>query len=249
MLHVPRGPLFTRPTDSSTPPLHHSSALTTSRTSRGKIAPSHGNHRRYALLSRHRFPLLPSVLTPQVTCNGQDYTDSGTTFLYQADASVHNVSLSAGLDPGGFGLFISGEGFVNSTSLFCRVGGSNTPATFLSSTVVLCFVPRAATGSIRGSSAEQATVAEIGGEGSGEGVVRGFGPRAGDDGSSPDAWLGPPDGGGKTFFVEVSNNGLDFTADRVSYTVEQACPGGSFCVGPDPASILPCPQVTRSAVA
>lgn len=187
--------------------------------------------------------------THQVTCNGQDYTDSGTTFLYQADASVHNVSLSAGLNPGGFGLFITGEGFVNSTSLCCRVGGSNTPATFLSSTVVLCFVPRTASVSIRGSSVEEATAAESGGgEGSGEGVVRGFGPRKGDDGSSPDVWLGPLDDDGKIFFVEVSNNGLDFTADRVSYTVEQACPGGSFCVGPGSASILPCPQVTRNTV-
>lgn len=159
---------------------------------------------------------------------------------------MHNVSLSAGLDPGGFGLFIAGVGFANSTSLSCRVGGSNTPATFLSSTVVLCFVPRASSVSIRGSSAAEATAAESGGEGSGEEAVRGFGPRRGDDGSSPDVWLGPLDGDGKTFFVEVSNNGLDFTADRVSYTVEQACPGGSFCVGPDSASILPCPQVTRN---
>lgn len=185
--------------------------------------------------------------TPQVTCNGQDYTDSGTTFLYQADASVHNVSLSAGLDPGGYGLFIKGEGFVNSTSLSCRVGGSNTPATFLSSTVVLCFVPRAASVSIRGFSAEKASAAESGAEGSVEGGVRGFGPQEG-DGSSPDVWLGPLDGDGKTLFVEVSNNGLDFTADRVSYTVEQACPGGSFCVGPNSASILPCPQVMRNIV-
>lgn len=177
----------------------------------------------------------------QVTCNGHDYTDSGTTFLYQADASVHNISLSAGLDPGGFGLFISGERFVNSTSLSCRIGGSNTPATFLSSTVVLCFVPRAASASIRGSSAEEAATAAA--EGGGGEAIRGFGPREGDDGSSPGVWLGPLDGDGKVFYVEVSNNGLDFTADRVSYTVEQACPGGSFCVGPEAASILPCPQV------
>lgn len=174
-----------------------------------------------------------------MTCNGQDYTDSGTTFLYQADASVHNISLSAGLDPGGFGIFVSGEGFVNSTSLSCRIGGSNTPATFLTSSVVLCFVPRAASVSIRGSSVEEVTAAErSGGE-----AIRGFGPRQGDDGSSPGVWLGPLDGDGKIFYVEVSNNGLDFTANRVSYTVEHACPGGSFCVGPDAASILPCPQV------
>lgn len=186
--------------------------------------------------------------TQQVTCNGQDYTDSGTTFLYQADASVSNVSLSAGLDPGDFGLFVAGEGFVNSTSLSCRIGGSNTPATFLSSDVVLCFVPRGASASsIRGYSAEEAAaaIAETEREGSGVEDNRGFGPREGGDGSSPAAWLGPLDGEGKALYVEVSNNGLDFTADRVTYTVEQACPGGSFCVGPGAAAILPCPQVAR----
>ncbi|CAN0014344.1 unnamed protein product, partial [Hapterophycus canaliculatus] len=164
----------------------------------------------------HYHPLFSQrAVGVEVTCNGQDYTNSGTAFLYQADASVYNVSLAVGLDPGGFGLFITGEGFVNSTSLTCRIGGSNTPATFLSSGVVVCF---------------------------GEGTPRGFGPRKGDDGSSPSAWLGPLDGYGNEFYVEVSNNGMDFTADRVTYTVEQACPGGSFCTGPDAASILPCPQ-------
>lgn len=180
-----------------------------------------------------------------MTCNGQDYTDSGTTFLYQADESVHNVSLSAGLDLGGFGLFVSGEGFVNSTTLSCRIGGSNTPATFLSSDVVLCFVPSAASASIRGFSAQEAAAVETESEGSSVEDNRGFGPQEGDDGSSPSVWLGPLDGDGKTFYVEVANNGLDFTADRVTYTVEQACPGGSFCVGPGAASILPCPQVPQ----
>lgn len=198
--------------------------------------------------------LLAGVCTrPQVTCNGQDYTDSGTTFLYQADTSVHNISLAAGLDPGGSALFITGENFVNSTSLSCRIGGSNNPATFLSASTVLCFVPRAASASIRGSSAElAAAVFETvdAGEveersGYNRETNRGFGPREGDDGSSPDSWLGPLDGDGDSFYVEVSNNGLDYTADRVIYTVEQACPGGSFCVGPGAASILPCPQVRR----
>lgn len=194
--------------------------------------------------------LLAGVCTQQqVTCNGQDYTDSGTTFLYQADASVHNISLAAGLDPGGSALFITGENFVNSTSLSCRIGGSNTPGTFLSVSIVLCFVPRAASASIRGSSAESAAAvfetADAGKVEENSGYNRGFGPREGDDGSSPDSWLGPLDGDGDSFYVEVSNNGLDYTADRVIYTVEQACPGGSFCVGPSAASILPCPQVRR----
>lgn len=49
-------------------------------------------------------------------------------------------------------------------------------------------------------------------------------------------------------FLQVSNNGLDFTADRVTYTVEHSCPGGSFCLGPDTGSILPCPQVDSLTV-
>ncbi|CAM9426180.1 unnamed protein product, partial [Ectocarpus fasciculatus] len=195
----------------------------------------------------HYHPLFPQrAVGVEVTCNGQDYTDSGTTFLYQADASVHNISLAAGLDPGESALFITGENFVNSTSLSCRIGGSNTPATFLSASTVLCFVPRAASASIRGSSAEAAAAmfeaADARNVEDERGYNRGFGPREGDDGSSPDSWLGPLDGDGDSFYVEVSNNGLDYTADRVIYTVEQSCPGGSFCVGPSAASVLPCPQ-------
>lgn len=182
----------------------------------------------------------------QVTCNGQDYTNSGTAFLYQADASVYNVSLAVGLDPGGSALFVTGASFVNSTSLTCRIGGSNTPATYVTSAIVLCFVPRAASASILGSS-DAAGVAVANGDVDGAEFILGFGPREGDDGSSPSAWLGPLDGYGNEFYVEVSNNGIDFTADRVTYKVEQACPGGSFCVGPDAASILPCPQVKGTA--
>lgn len=129
----------------------------------------------------------------QVTCNGQDYTDSGVTFLYQADASVFNISLVSGLDPGGLGLFIAGEHFVNSTALSCRIGGSNTPATFLSSSLVLCFVPRATSAAMLNCPADGA---ESGDD------TRGLGPREGDN-FSPGAWLGPHDGGGNTFYVEV----------------------------------------------
>lgn len=134
----------------------------------------------------------------QVTCNGQDYTDSGITFLYQADATVNSISLSSGLDPGGFGLFITGEHFVNSSTLSCRTGGSNTAATFLSSNLVLCFVPRATAATALASTAQ--------GVSSGD-ATRGLGPREGDN-SSPGAWLGPEDQEGKTLFVEVCINML-----------------------------------------
>lgn len=143
----------------------------------------------------------------QVTCNGQDYTDSGITFLYQADASVRNISLVAGLDPSGSSLFITGEHFVNSTALSCRVGGSNTRATFLSSTLVLCFVPRSVTAMTLDFPAEAGTNDE----------TRGLGPRKGDN-FSPGAWLGPEDGEGMAFYVEVTPK--IYNVDRVRARLE-----------------------------
>lgn len=100
----------------------------------------------------------------------------------------------SGLDPGGFGLFISGENFVNSTSLSCRVGGSNTAATFLLPSLVLCFVRRAVW---------TATINYPEGD-DGQDVTYGLGPREG-DGSSPGVWLGPYDGDGTELYVEVSS--------------------------------------------
>lgn len=99
----------------------------------------------------------------------------------------------SGLDPGGFGLFVTGENFVNSTALACRVGGSNTAATFLLPSLVLCFVPRTAL----------ATTISFPEGADGPYETRGLGPREG-DGSSPGVWLGPYDGDGTEIFVEVS---------------------------------------------
>lgn len=104
----------------------------------------------------------------------------------------------SGLDPGGFGLFVTGENFVNSTSLACRVGGSNTAATFLLPSLVLCFVPRAAL----------ATTISFPEGADGRYVTRGLGPREG-DGSSPGVWLGPYNGDGTELFVEVSMHRYD----------------------------------------
>lgn len=136
-----------------------------------------------------------SIFSLQVTCNGQDYTDSGITFLYQADASVHSISLASGLDPGGFSLFIMGDNFVNSSALSCRIGGTNTGATFLSAKLALCFVPYTAA-----DIALESTPAE--GNRGGD-ISRSLGPRKGDN-TAPGAWLGPEDAQSKAFFVEVS---------------------------------------------
>ena len=106
---------------------------------------------------------------------------------------MNNISLASGFDPGGFSLFISGENFVNSTDLSCKIGGANTPATFLSGRLVLCFVPLAPTA--------MALEPQVEGD-HGEDITQGFGPRKGDNTYS-EAWLGPGDVNGKAFYVEV----------------------------------------------
>lgn len=141
------------------------------------------------------FRLSHKTLHLQVTCNGQDYTNRGIAFLYQADASVRNISLAAGLGPGGLGLFVTGQNFVNSTALACRIGGSKTSATFLSSNLALCFVPPLAFGTALTSPVElNGRAVQIG--------TKGLGPRKG-EAFSPAAWLGPEGGEGKTLYVEV----------------------------------------------
>lgn len=134
---------------------------------------------------------------PQVTCNGQDYTDSGVAFVYQADNSVQNLSLASGLNPAGFGLFITGRNFVNSTGLTCRVGASEQRATFLSSSLALCFVPVAAFSSTPVLLEEARSRVE-----DTEDRRRGLGPQE-EDSSSAKPWLQPEDEEGKVLLVEV----------------------------------------------
>ncbi|CAM9707700.1 unnamed protein product, partial [Discosporangium mesarthrocarpum] len=87
----------------------------------------------------HYYPLYLQKLTSvEVTCNGQDYTNSGVSFLYQADTFTEKVGLAETLDRGNVSLFISGGHFVNSSTLACRVGASNIAATFLSPSLALC---------------------------------------------------------------------------------------------------------------
>ena len=49
-------------------------------------------------------------------------------------------------------------------------------------------------------------------------------------------------GGPWHVFVEVANNGVDFTANRVTYEVRPACPGGHYCPNHDTHAVLPCPR-------
>lgn len=102
--------------------------------------PLHGSRRLFP--SAHYYPLyLSRLVAVEVTNNGQDWTDSGITFLYQADSAVITVSPTVGTDVSGTPLFVVGQNFVNSTALRCRIGPDVVEGTFLRRELVLCFAP------------------------------------------------------------------------------------------------------------
>ena len=79
----------------------------------------------------------------EVSNNAQDFTDSGFRFLYQQDARIISIAPNParGFDTGYTSLYISGEHFVNSTKLRCRIGDRTMLATFVTSRLVFCTTP------------------------------------------------------------------------------------------------------------
>ncbi|KAL9188330.1 hypothetical protein ACHAXT_006708 [Thalassiosira profunda] len=77
----------------------------------------------------------------EVSNNGQDFTSSGTEFLYLQDIEASRISRKGGPSHGGTPVYISGSHFVNNTQLLCRFGSKSTPAHFLTRGAVLCFSP------------------------------------------------------------------------------------------------------------
>ena len=130
-----------------------------------------------------------------VTGNGRDYTPGGglfgsrAAFTYQESIKVTGVTPRSGVTGGRTPVFITGAGFVNSTSLSCRLGREIVPATYLSPFTLLCVAP------------EQPT-------------------------------------GAGTVFIEVSNNGDDWTSQRTLFHFAP-CPAGYYCPEGEP---LPCPR-------
>lgn len=91
-------------------------------------------------LSSHAYPRYSGKLASfEITNNGQDFTDSGSMFLYQADINVVAISSSKGPSRGGTPVFISGTNFVNTTKLSCRFGSQESKAHFLTRESILCF--------------------------------------------------------------------------------------------------------------
>jgi hypothetical protein len=216
----------------------HSDLISTRLTNKRRVFPG-----------AHYYPTYISRLVEvDISNNGQDWTDSGITFLYQKDAITKKVTPFEGLDTTGTPLFVQGENFVNYTTLRCRLGPRVVNATFLSTELVMCFAPAQVTMEMDQGFLSHGRLATP------------------DFGHSPQVRYIPFDEtadytkagtGGEpspgtvtttTLFVEVANNGVDFTSDRVYYDIGGACPTGSFCPGIDRSAIMVCPRGTFSRV-
>ena len=175
--------------------------------------------------SAWNYPLyLSRLVMVEISNNQQDFTNSGITYLYQADASVGGVIPSNGFTNEQTPIAIVGTHFVNSTLLRVRIGPYVMIPTFLSTELLLCFAPRIA--GITGqpdwdylrtnwlSSEETAFARTV-------------------DTSVP--------GNPNVVYVEVSNNAQDYTYNRQTFTYDMECPGGFYC---PQKNTIPCPRGT-----
>lgn len=143
----------------------------------------------------------------EVSNNGEDFTSSGLTFLYQADSIVTGIYPNGGFVGEANPFIVTGYNFVNSTFLRCRVGANVVNATFLSREAVLCFTPRYP-------------------------LLKTHHPF--ENKVDPNSMIF----GSSVVYVEVANNGQDFSNDRFTYDFQQICLSGYYC--PELNSV-PCP--------
>jgi hypothetical protein len=191
------------------------------------------------------YPLyLSRLVTVEVSNNNQDFTNSGINFLYQADAFVESVLPNVGQVNTRTAIVVKGDNFVNSTLLRCRIGEYVSTPTFLSRDLVLCFTPR-----IPLIAADHAYVNT-------RRTKNEFIPHE----RSSDT--GPVDSPPNIVYVEVSNNGQDFTNNKLTFTFDvkcatgyycpqqsqTACPPGTFCPGEFNKNFTLCPAGTYNPV-
>eukprot|EP00605_Chrysophyceae_sp_TOSAG23-4_P003050 GSChrysophyteH1.ASY1.ANO1.3355.1 assembled CDS len=158
------------------------------------------------------YPLyLSRLVTVEVSNNNQDFTNSGINFLYQADAFVESVLPNVGQVNTRTAIVVKGDNFVNSTLLRCRIGEYVSTPTFLSRDLVLCFTPR-----IPLIAADHAYVNT-------RRTKNEFIPHE----RSSDT--GPVDSPPNIVYVEVSNNGQDFTNNKLTFTFDVKCATGYYC--------------------
>ncbi len=90
----------------------------------------------------HSYPLYNlRLVNVEVSNNNQDFTDSGINYVYQTDAVVVSILPNYGQINANTPIAVSGNNFVNSTLLRCRIGEYVSTPTFLAPNLVLCFTP------------------------------------------------------------------------------------------------------------
>jgi hypothetical protein len=172
----------------------------------------------------HGVPLyLQRLVTVEVSNNNQDFTHSGINFLYQYDAYVTSVSPNSGQVNAKIPIVVNGNNFVNSTLLRCRIGEYVSTPTFISTVAVLCFTPRIPLitfdhNYIRDRSTLNVNTPQA---------------RAAD--------TSPFTAGPNVVFVEVSNNGQDYTNNKQTFTFNIKCSSGTYC---PQLNEIPCPPGT-----
>ena len=154
----------------------------------------------------HHYPIYQGkIVEVDVTNNGQDFTDNGVSFLYQYDVEIKRVQNSVGPRTGGTPIFVTGLGFVNSTSISCRLGQQIVKAFFLTQESILCFSPSH-------SHAEIQYPYEANQFRKGQLVMH----------------LRPEGAPNNVFFLEVSNNGVDFSSSGSIFEYRDSGFGGFY---------------------
>ena len=159
----------------------------------------------------HGYPLYSGKLSSiQVSNNGQDYAMTKLSYLYHDDVEVCHVYNYNGPSIGGTPVFVRGNGFVNTTQLKCRFGYNEVEAHFLSRNCVLCFSPSYSINQLSSFEQIRFIANPL------EEMLHMFH-------TSPQ--------GNETNFVEVSNNGFDFSFDGKSFQYSETDEEGFYQPG------------------
>ncbi|KDO29856.1 hypothetical protein SPRG_19735 [Saprolegnia parasitica CBS 223.65] len=163
------------------------------------------------------FPLVNGRLVAvEVSNNQQDYTYSGVNFMYYDDATVAAVTPTRAFATDAIALFVLGAAFLNTTELRCRVGPTTVRGVFLTPNVTLCIV----TSSLLETTLPMTST------------------------TSPNDQVPTFSEDGQYLFVEVANNGVDFTANRVGFEYLGRCPTGAYCPATLQGRQVTCPRGT-----
>lgn len=174
----------------------------------------------------HYYPLYSSSpVQVEVTNNGQDYTNSGIVFLYQKDIIVSGITNNHGPSWGGTPVLISGSSFVNTTDLSCRIGHHVSRGVFLTTEVMMCFSPpQSTTESLHGYLQHKTLNNNT------------------NISYAPAYLIRPKDSPPSVLYIEVSNNGIDFTNFKNIFTYSNPVSNGVYQAGVDNQTLLMCPR-------